>query len=510
MLKGIAMNLGEPLHFQKECDNKFINNKLLQDIVQRQSDCSIVAKKSRNGDGAKGTARMNWIARDTTAAHCGGERLSTKLASLTLMARRNPKLKFTSITSKLKDERFLEECFGGLKRNKATGIDGVTVEEYRNNLKENLKGLTERIRTWKYKPQPVKRVYIPKGKSGKRPLGIPTVEDKIVQMGIKKILEAIYEVDFLDVSYGFRPKRSCHFALKELDKAIMKEPVNSVVDMDIKKYFDTIDHNWLMKFLKERIADRNLIRLIGRFLKSGVMDEGKYIEVDKGTPQGGVISPILANVYLHYILDLWFEKKMKKEIKGYARLIRFADDFVILFQSHYEAKCFGETLKERLNKFGLSLSVDKSRIIEFGEQVWKKSQREKKLVETFDFLGFRHYCDRTRTGAFKLGRKTSPKKYNQKLIAMNQWLKKIKNKVKLNEWWKIFRMKLAGHYRYYGVSGNYLAMKRFYWRSRELAYKWINRRSQKKSFTYAKYERFLEFNPLPKPKIYHMLYTLSH
>ncbi len=309
--------------------------------MQRQSDSSIVAKKSRNGDGAKGTARMSWAVRDTTAAHCGGERLSTKLAILTLMAGRNPKLKFTSITSKLKDERFLEECFRELKRNKATGIDGVTVEEYRKKLKENLKGLTERIRTWKYKPQPVKRTYIPKGKDGRRPLGILAVEDKIVQMGIKKILEAIYEVDFLDVSYGFRPKRSCHYALKELDKAIMKEPVNSVVDMDIRKYFDTIDHNWLMKFLKERITDRNLIRLIGRFLKSGVMEEGKYMEMDKGTPQGGVISPILANVYLHYILDLWFEKKIKRKIKGYAQLIRFADDFVILFQSHDEAKVLG-------------------------------------------------------------------------------------------------------------------------------------------------------------------------
>lgn len=243
---------------------------------------------------------------------------------------------------------------------------------------------------------------------------------------------------------------------------------------------------------------------------SGVMDEGKYVAVDKGTPQGGLISPLLANVYLHYVLDLWFENKIRKGIKGYARLIRFADDFVILCQSHDEAKRFGETLKERLNKFGLSISDEKSRIIEFGEQVWKKSRREKKAVETFDFLGFRHYCDRTRTGAFKLGRKTSPKKYNEKVIAMNQWLKEIRNKVKLDEWWKIFRMKLAGHYRYYGVSGNYPALERFYWRSRGLAYKWINRRSQMRSFNYVQYERFLGYNSLPRPKIYHTLYTLSH
>ena len=265
-----------------------------------------------------------------------------------------------------------------------------------------------------------------------------------------------------------------------------------------------------MRFLKERIADRNLLRLIGRFLNTGVMEEGKYTEVDKGTPQGGLISPILANIYLHYVLDLWFEKKVKKETKGYARLIRYADDFVVLFQNHKEAKRFGEMLKERFNKFELSISDKKSRIIEFGENVWKKSLREKKAVETFDFLGFRHFCGVTRTGAFKLGRKTSPKKYGQKAIAINLWLKSVRNKVKLDEWWKIFRMKLAGHYRYYGVSGNYVSVDKFYWQTRKLALKWINRRSQKKSFTYPQYEKFLEHHPLPRPVIHHSLYTLSH
>lgn len=504
------MNTGEPLNFRKQCDNKPIDGKLLQDIIQRQSDCSVLAKKPLNSGGAKGTTRMNWVTRDTTSGHCAGATLSTKLATLTLMAKRNPKCKFTSITGTLINERFLKECFWELKRNKAPGIDGVTVEEYRNNLEENLEGLVKRLRQWEYNPQTLKRTYIPKGKDEKRPLGIPAVEDKIVQMGIKKILEAIYEVDFLDVSYGFRPKRNCHEALRELDKTIMSEPVNSVVDMDAKQYFDTIDHSWLMRFLKERIADRNLLRLIGRFLNTGVMEEGKYTEVDKGTPQGGLISPILANIYLHYVLDLWFEKKVKKELKGYARLIRYADDFVVLLQSHKEAKWFGEILKERFNKFGLEISEKKSRIIEFGENVWKKSLREKKAVATFDFLGFRHFCERTRTGAFKLGRKTSPKKYGQKTIAINLWLKSVRNKVKLEEWWKIFNMKLAGHYRYYGVSGNYVSLDKFYWQTRKLALKWINRRSQKKSFTHLRYEKFLECHPLPRPAIYHSLYALSH
>lgn len=504
------MNSGEPVNIRKRSDNEPIDGKLTRESVQWQSDCPIVATKSHNGDGAKGTTGMNRVAGDTTSRHRAGATLSTKLATLTLMAKGNRKRKFTAVTGILMDEGFLIECFRELKRNKAPGIDGVTVEEYRKNLVDNIKGLTRRLRTWKYKPQAVRRTYIPKGNNEKRPLGIPTVEDKIVQLGIKKILEAIYEVDFLDVSYGFRPKRSCHEALKELDQTIMAKPVNSVVDMDAKKYFDTIDHDWLMRFLKERIADRNLLRLIGRFLNTGIMEDGKYTEVDKGTPQGGLISPLLANIYLHYVLDLWFEKKVKKELKGYARLIRYADDFVVLFQKRWEAERFGETLRERFNKFGLSLSAEKSRIIWFGENVWKKSLMEKRAVETFDFLGFRHFCDSTRTGAFKLGRMTSPKKYNQKLIAINQWLKENRNRVKLAEWWRIFCSKLAGHYRYYGVSGNYLSMKKFYWYTRKLAYKWINRRSQKKSFDYDKYERFLKHNPLPIPKIYLSLYAKSH
>lgn len=260
------MNSGEPLNIRKRSDNEPIDGKLKQESVQWQSDCPIIATKSPNGDGAKGTTGMNRVAGDTTSRHRAGATLSTKLATLTLMAKGNRKCKFTAVTGMLMDEGFLTECSLELKRNKAPGIDGVTVEEYRKNLVENIKGLMGRLKTWKYKPQAVRRTYIPKGNNEKRPLGIPTVEDKIVQLGIKKILEAIYEVDFLDVSYGFRPKRSCHEALRELDKTIMAKPVNSVVDMDAKKYFDTIDHDWLMRFLKERIADRNLLRLIGRFL----------------------------------------------------------------------------------------------------------------------------------------------------------------------------------------------------------------------------------------------------
>ncbi len=432
----------------------------------------------------------------------------TKLESLTLRAREDPKCQFTSLAHLLSEE-FLRECFRELKRDKASGIDGVTVQEYEVNLEENLKDLVGRMKAKRYRPQPVRRVYIPKPDGSQRGLGIPTVEDKIVQMGIKKILEAIFEVDFMDVSFGFRPNRSCHNALDVLDKAIMTKVVNYIVDMDIEKFFDTIDHGWLMRCLRERITDTSLLRLIGRFLKAGVMEGGKYIEVDKGTPQGGVISPILANIYLHYILDLWFEKVVKKQLTEYAQLIRYGDDFIVCFQRGDEAKAFEEMLKQRLSKFGLKIAEGKSRVIGFGRSEWEKARREGKKVATFDFLGFTHYCDKTRRGKFKLGRKTSSTKFRQKMKAVNQWLKRVRNQVTLAEWWKVFRLKLIGHYRYYGISGNMQALRKFSRETSALAYKWINRRSQKKSFTYAQYCNFKKYNPLPEPKIYHLTYTLS-
>lgn len=458
--------------------------------------------KQSNVCGEKGLAVMQWEARETSSTLRGGARMSTKLASLTRRAREDPKCRFTSLAHLLTED-FLKECFGGLKRDKAPGIDRVTVAEYEVNLEENLRDLMTRMKAKRYRPKPVRRAYIPKPDGTKRPLGIPTVEDKIVQMAIKKILEAIFEIDFVDASYGFRPNCSCHDALDAVNEAIMTKPVNYVVDTDIKKFFDTVDHKWLMRCLQQRIADSTLLQLIGRFLRAGVMEEGKYMEVDRGTPQGGIISPILANIYLHYVLDLWFEKVTRKRLKGYAQLVRYCDDFVVLFQSGSEAKRFSEMLKERLGKYGLEVAEDKSRMIEFGRYVWYKAQREGRKVETFDFLGFTHYGAKSRMGKFKLGRKTSRAKYWQKVKAMNQWLKDVRNVVKLEEWWKVFKLKLVGHYRYYGIGGNSSSIQTFHWEATKLAYKWINRRSQKKSYNWAQFNRFLKHNPLPKPRIYH-------
>lgn len=234
----------------------------------------------------------------------------------------------------------------------------------------------------------------------------------------------------------------------------------------------------------------------------------KYLESDKGTPQGGILSPILSNIYLHYILDLWFEKVARRQIRGYVRLIRYCDDFVVCFEDTESARKFKETLKERLGKFGLKIAEDKSRVIEFGRRIWEKTNREGGKIATFDFLGFTHFCDKTRRGKFKVGRKTARKKFILKMREMNEWLKGIRNLVKLKEWWKILKVKLSGHYRYYGMSGNSRMINEFYQETSRLAYKWINRRSQKKSYSFEKYRQFL-WNTLPKPKIYHLTYTLT-
>lgn len=474
-----------------------------------QSDQFIVSVKQSNVCGEKGLARTQMEARDTSSRHRTGVKMSTKLASLTLRAKGNPKERFISLAHLL-NEDFLLECLGELKRDKSPGIDRVMVEEYEVNKETNIKDLVRRLKAEQYKPKPVRRVYIPKSDGKLRPLGIPTVEDKIVPMGIKKILKAIFEVDFCDVSYGFRPNRNCHDALDVLDKTVMTKPINTVVDVNIEKFFDNVNHKWLMKCLKQRVKDTSLLKLVGRFLKAGVMEEGKFIETDKGTPQGGIWSPLLANIYLHYVLDLWFEKKVKKELKGVSQLIRYADDFVVCFQLRNEAEAFTTMLRERLAKFGLKIADSKSSIIEFGRSVWQEAQKAGKKVATFDFLGFTHYCDKTRKGRFKLGCKTARSKFIQKIKAMNLWLKGICNREELESWWKVLKQKLIGHYNYYGISGNMRGLRKFYNATFWLVYKWINRRSQKRSYNFERFRRFLKYNPLARaedisPDLYSIL-----
>jgi RNA-directed DNA polymerase len=432
----------------------------------------------------------------------------TKLALISERARKEPKLQFISLAHLL-NEGFLKECYYRLGRDRASGIDGVSWKEYGERLDENLNNLVTRMKVKRYKPQPVKRVYIPKNEHQKRPLGLPALEDKIVQKGISRILEAIYEADFLDCSYGFRPERSCHQAINAVDKTIMTKPINYVIEADIKGYFDNVSHEWLMEFLQVRIKDPSLLLLIRRFLKAGYCEAGQIVVTEQGTAQGGNLSPMLSNIFLHYVLDLWFEKKVRPQVKGAAYLVRYADDFICMVQYASDAERIERALRERFAKFDLELHPGKTRIISFGRFERENARGQNRRGNTFDFLGFTHYCGTSRRGKFIVGRKTSRKKFRKKCKEMNDWLRKIRNFKKIKEWWPILQAKLRGHYQYYGVSGNMRSLRRFYRLTLGMTLKWLNRRSQRKSFNWVSFEKYLEHYPLPEPRIVYNLYTLS-
>jgi group II intron reverse transcriptase/maturase len=319
--------------------------------------------------------------------------MQTKLDLLSDTARRDGSCRINNVAYLLGEEN-LKECFGQLKKGKAAGVDGVTLGAYEESLGENLRGLVERMKRQAYKPQPVRRTYIPKANGKMRPLGIPAIEDKIVQKGMTRILEAIYEVDFLDCSYGFRPNRGCHQALNRLDKIIMTQPINHVIDADIKGFFDHVDHGWMMKFLGHRISDPNFLRLASRFLRNGYMEEGKLCHVEAGTPQGGIISPCLANIYLHYVLDLWLDRVVKPRCRGAVEMVRYADDFVLCVQYKDEAEGILGSLKRRLAKFGLELAEDKTRLIEFGRYAKRNAAAKGRKPATFNWATFTRYMER--------------------------------------------------------------------------------------------------------------------
>jgi RNA-directed DNA polymerase len=457
--------------------------------------------KSMNIDGEKGSTGTRERARETSPSPRTGTEVATKIASHAKRARDNPRYQGWSLSYLLNAE-FLAHCFRELEADRACGIDGMTVKDYGQNLSGNLAGLVQRLKTMSYRPQPVRRVYIPKANGGKRPLGIPAVEDKIVQMGLKKVLEPILEVDFLPCSYGFRPGKSCHQALDEAYLTIMTQPVNWVVDMDIKSFFDTVDHTWMVRCLEQRIRDRRLLRIVVRFLKAGVMEEGRRQETVQGTPQGGIVSPLLANLYLHYVLDLWFEKIVKKQCQGYVRLVRYADDFVACFQYRDEAEAFAGKLKERLAKFNLTIAEDKSRVIAFGRYAETNAKKQGRKPSTFDFLGFTHYCTRSRKGNFLVGRRTGRQRFQRAAKAVNVWLKAVRNRVKREIWWQRLAVKVQGWYRYYGIGGNAKSLQAFQYVVERRAFQWLNRRSQRRSYTWEQFRRFLEYNPLPQLKIY--------
>ena len=389
-----------------------------------------------------------------------------------------------------------------IEGNKAVGIDKVTKQEYMENLEENVEKLVEKMKKMAYRPKAVKRVYIPKlGTDKKRPLGIPAYEDKIVQMGMAEILNAIYEPMFKEFSYGFRPKRSCHHAIAYLREMIEGRKVNYIVDLDIKGYFDNIDHEWLIKFIEYRIRDRVYIRYIKRFLKSGILEQGKMLKSEKGTPQGGIISPILGNIYLHFVLDEWFDKRVKREAKGYAGIVRYADDSVACFQYKEEAEKYIRSVKKRLAQFGLEISEEKTKMIEFGRYANKdRKERGEGKAETFEFLGFTFYCSVSKQGNFRVKCKTSKKKMRNSAKEIKEWLKRRMHE-KVSETIKLLNVKLLGYYRYYGITDNTQGIRQFYEIVVRTMYKVINRRSQKNRYSFREYEAKIS-NYIMKPKIY--------
>jgi len=386
----------------------------------------------------------------------------------------------------------LKEQHRKQQRNKASGIDKVTKDKYTYKLDENIENLIERMKKFSYKPLPVKRTYIPKANGKLRPLGIPAYEDKLVQGVMADILNEIYECKFLECSYGFRPNRNCHQAIREINQRIMINKVNYILDCDIKGFFDNVNHKWLMKFLEHDINDKVFLRYINRFLISGYMEDMKYHETDKGTPQGGLISPILANVYLHYVLDLYFEKAIKPNLKGEAYLVRYADDFLIMFQYEDEAKQVYELLTKRLAKFDLEMEQDKTRILPFG--------RFKGTKETFDFLGFMHYNGTTRTGKYTVGHKMSKKKRKLKHQAITKWIKDHRA-YKFMETINLLNKKLTGLYAYYGINGMLSELYKIYYHTLYALRSSIFRRSQRR-ISIKVFNNILQRVPIVRPKIY--------
>lgn len=434
-----------------------------------------------------------------------------KLSLITKKAVEDRALKFTALVHLLNDEEFLYECFRELERGKAAGVDERTKESYtETEIRQAIADIVKKLKTRKYRPQPVRRVFIPKSNGKLRPLGIPTVTDKVIQLAVAKILEPLLEPLFLNSSYGYRPKRNAHEALKAVNDMLMGQKVNFVIDADIQAFFDNVNHDWMMKCLRERIADPNFLTLIKWMLKAGVMTDRVYADSEQGTPQGGIISPILANIYLHYVLDLWFEKKLKPTLKGYAGMVRYADDFVIGCQYQEEAQNIVKSIKDRFAQFSLTLAEDKTRVIEFGRFAKERRQeRGKGKPETFTFLGFIHYCDTTRKGAFVVRHKTSGKKYRESVKRLKEWMRSMKNQRALPDLWNTLSLKLRGYYQYYGISGNTRKLQSFHLEVERLAYKWLNRRSQRKSWNWEQFHRYLERFPLPQPKVVYTLYSTS-
>jgi len=432
--------------------------------------------------------------------------VSTKLERFTHKARNEPQTRFNALMGMLFDPEGLRDSFERQKEHKAPGVDGVRKEQYGEGLDERLADLSARLRRLGYRPKPVRRTYIPKGDGRYRPLGIPSFEDRLVQDRLSRILQAIWEPEFRECSHGFRPGRSAHGALKQVAEVITNQGTQWVVEADIKGFFDHVSHAHLERFLAHRIADGNLLRIIRRFLKAGILEDGAFTASEEGTPQGGLVSPVLSNLYLHYVLDLWFEKRFARSCEGRAHLIRYADDYVACFEQEADARRFLTEMTQRLAQFDLEVEPSKTAILQFGSQAMGRKARDGQGPRTFSFLGFTHYVGKSRTGRFVVGRKTDAKRMCKKLKLLSERLRKLRSaggRAMLD----YTKRHLQGHIQYYGVSGNSRSVSGYVYFATGLLFKWLNRRSQRRSLTWKRFGEVIR-PLLPTARIVHNLYPV--
>lgn len=433
--------------------------------------------------------------------------VSTRQQRIAELAKQSPQMGFTSLNQHL-DQAWLYEAYLRTRRDGAPGVDGQTAADYEADLRVNLQRLLDQAKAGTYRAPPVRRVHIPKGTGTEtRPLGIPTFEDKVLQRSVVLVLEAIYEQDFLDCSYGFRPGRSAHQALEVLWQNLMRIEGGWLVDVDIRKYFDTLDHAHLRSLLAQRVQDGVLLRLIGKWLKAGVLEDGELSYPEQGTPQGGVVSPLLANVYLHYVLDVWFERAVKPCLRGRAFLIRYADDFVMGFACEEDARRVVEVLPKRFGKYGLTLHPDKTRLVPFSRpgRPERVSQEAGIRPGTFDFLGFTHRWGTSRKGNAVVVRQTSACRFSRAVTKIAEWCRRHRHRP-IPEQHAMLSQKLRGHYGYYGITGNSRALANLRYVVTAIWRKWLSRRSWAGYFSWLRLERLREHFALPPPVVVHSVY----
>jgi RNA-directed DNA polymerase len=426
--------------------------------------------------------------------------MSTGLDRIAELARANKTVQFTSIAHLL-TVTGLEHAWAGLRKEASAGVDGVTYAEYGVHVRENLEQLHDRLVRGQYRAQPLRRVYIPKEEGTQRALSIPALEDKIVQRAVLDLLTAIYEQDFLGCSYGFRPGRSAQEALDEVGRVICRRPIGYVLEADICAYFDTIVRSQLMELIEKRVRDGSILRLIGKWINAGVLEDGRLLVTQTGVGQGQVISPLLANIYLHYVLDEWFEDVVKPRLRGDAYEIRYADDFILCFQYREDAEKVLRVLGKRFEKYGLRLHPDKTRLIEFGRDALTKSEEGGgPKPGTFDFLGFTHICKRSRRGKFTIHVRTMRKRLRRSLKRVSAWCQRHRHQPVVEQWAALNAM-LRGHYQYYGRPTNFRSLWEFYREVRKTWHKWLNRRTRGKTLPWRLYDQLLAAHPLQRPYI---------